>query len=65
MSLSEVSHDRSLKKMILHVFLLSFLIVTGCVETQRNGRDALLNNAVDQDSSQVIDSGREMNSLMS
>lgn len=65
MSLSEVSHDRSSKKMILLLFLLSFLIVTGCVETQRNGRDALLNNAVDQDSSQVIDSGREMNSLMS
>lgn len=65
MSLSEVSHDRSSKKMILLLFLLSFLIVTGCVETQRNGRDALLKNAVDQDSSQVIDSGREMNSLMS
>lgn len=65
MSLSEVSHDRSSKKMILLLFLLSFLIVTGCVETQRNGRDVLLKNAVDQDSSQVIDSGREMNSLMS
>lgn len=65
MSLSEVSHDRSSKKMILLLFLLSFLIVTGCVETQRNGRDILLKNAVDQDSSQVIDSGREMNSLMS